>query len=160
MLGHLLNQRDDPRPLRLLALRGSRSLAPYTRQGFVYERDHENGIDVVLARPPAGGAQAAAQQPRSPVHPPVACVSSVTAGCCCATCALQDHGTDGGSGDVPHSAGRTAMNRCMSHTFAHAAPAACRTAAARACGSRGGGRVGGAGGDPAVLVDVPSVAQP
>ena len=53
VLGSLLGQRDDLRPLRLLALRGSRSLALYTRHGFSHERDHENGIDVVLVRSPA-----------------------------------------------------------------------------------------------------------
>ena len=50
VLGHLLERRADPRPLRLLALRGSRSLPLYARHGFVHERDHENGIDVVLVR--------------------------------------------------------------------------------------------------------------
>ena len=50
VLGHLLRRREDARPLRLLALRGSRSLALYARHGFVHERDHENGIDVVLVR--------------------------------------------------------------------------------------------------------------
>ena len=62
VLGHLLSQRDDPRPLRLLALRGSRSLALYTRHGFVYERDYQNGIDVVLARSWAARDQAAPEQ--------------------------------------------------------------------------------------------------
>lgn len=50
VLGHLLDRRDDPRPLRLLALRGSRALGLYARHSFVHEGDHENGVDVVLVR--------------------------------------------------------------------------------------------------------------
>ncbi len=51
VLRDLLDRRDDPRPVRLLAVRGSAALRLYARHGFVRERDHENGIDVVLARP-------------------------------------------------------------------------------------------------------------
>ncbi len=51
VLRDLLDGRDDPRPVRLLVVRGSAALRLYARHGFVRERDHENGIDVVLARP-------------------------------------------------------------------------------------------------------------
>ena len=50
VLQHVLDRRYDPRPVRLLALRGGRALGLYARHGFVRERDHENGIDVVLVR--------------------------------------------------------------------------------------------------------------
>lgn len=66
VLEHLLSRQEDPRPLRLLALRGSRSLALYARHGFVHERDHENGVDVVLVRAPAARDEAAPEQPASP----------------------------------------------------------------------------------------------
>lgn len=52
VLAALLERRDDHRPLRLLALHGSAALPLYARHGFTHERDHENGVDVVLVRPP------------------------------------------------------------------------------------------------------------
>ncbi len=52
VLRDLLDRRDDPRPVRLLAVRGSAALRLYARNGFLRERHHENGIDVVLAWPP------------------------------------------------------------------------------------------------------------
>lgn len=51
VLRDLLHRRDDTRPVRLLAVRGSAALRLYARHGFIRERDHENGIDVVLVRP-------------------------------------------------------------------------------------------------------------
>lgn len=51
VLRDLLDRRDDPRPVRLPAVLGSAAPGLYARHGFIRERDHENGIDVVLARP-------------------------------------------------------------------------------------------------------------
>ncbi len=51
VLRDLLHRRDDPRPVCLLAVRGSAALRLYARHGFIRERDHENGVDVVLLRP-------------------------------------------------------------------------------------------------------------
>ena len=50
VLRDLLHRRVDPRPVRLLAVRGSAALRLYARHSFIRERDHENGVDVVLVR--------------------------------------------------------------------------------------------------------------
>ena len=62
VLRDLVDRRDDPRPVRLLAVQGSAAMRLYARHGFTRERDHENGIDVVLVRPPDPG-------PRPPGRP-------------------------------------------------------------------------------------------
>ncbi len=69
VLRDLLDRRDDPRPVRLLAVRGSAALRLYARHGFVRERDHENGIDVVLARPSNSSPTATSTAP----SPPASC---------------------------------------------------------------------------------------
>jgi len=69
VLRDLLDRRDDPRPVRLLAVRGSAALRLYARHGFVRERDHENGIDVVLARPSNSSPTATSAAP----SPPASC---------------------------------------------------------------------------------------
>lgn len=50
VLRRLLEVDASNLPIRLLAVRGSRSIGLYERHGFRRERDHENGIDVVLVR--------------------------------------------------------------------------------------------------------------
>jgi len=37
-------------PVRLLVVHGSPAIRLYERHGFTHERDHENGIDIVLVR--------------------------------------------------------------------------------------------------------------
>jgi len=69
VLRDLLDRRDDPRSVRLLAVRGSAALRLYARHGFVRERDHENGIDVVLARPSNSSPTATSAAP----SPPASC---------------------------------------------------------------------------------------
>ena len=44
-------------PIRLLVVRGSPAMRLYERHGFTRERDHENGIDIVLVRPSQGAAR-------------------------------------------------------------------------------------------------------
>jgi GNAT superfamily N-acetyltransferase len=52
VLGRLLEAATGLLPIRLLAVRGSRSIRLYERHGFRHERDHENEVDVVLVREP------------------------------------------------------------------------------------------------------------
>ena len=51
VLRHSLDA-DRGVPIRLLAIRGSPAIRLYERHGFRHERDHENGIDIVLVRDP------------------------------------------------------------------------------------------------------------
>ncbi len=69
VLRDLLDRRDHPRPVRLLAVHGSAALRLYARHGFVRERDHENGIDVVLVRPSDSSPTATSAAP----SPPTSC---------------------------------------------------------------------------------------
>ncbi len=66
VLRDLLDRRDDSRPVRLLAVRGSAALGLYARHGFIRERDHENGVDVVLARPSDSSPATTSTAPRPP----------------------------------------------------------------------------------------------
>jgi GNAT superfamily N-acetyltransferase len=52
VLRRLLETDTGLMPIRLLAVRGSRSIRLYERHGFRHERDHENEVDVVLVREP------------------------------------------------------------------------------------------------------------
>lgn len=55
VLRRLLQEYTAKLPVRLLAVRGSRSIRLYERHGFRHERNHENGVDVVLVREPPNG---------------------------------------------------------------------------------------------------------
>ena len=57
---------DAARPVRLLAVRGSAALRLYARHGFSRDRDHENGIDVVLSRPPTSCPTTIGTRPSAP----------------------------------------------------------------------------------------------
>lgn len=50
VLDHTMRTEGAGRPIRLLVVRGSAAVRLYLRHGFRRERDHENGIDVVLVR--------------------------------------------------------------------------------------------------------------
>lgn len=52
LLRRLLEGDASNLPIRLLAVRGSRSIRLYERHAFRRERDHENGVDVVLVHEP------------------------------------------------------------------------------------------------------------
>ncbi|HVV74784.1 MAG TPA: GNAT family N-acetyltransferase [Mycobacteriales bacterium] len=49
VLGRLLGTAPES-TIRLLAVKTSRAVRLYERHGFVRERDHENGVDVVMVR--------------------------------------------------------------------------------------------------------------
>jgi GNAT superfamily N-acetyltransferase len=53
VLRHALDAHRDARPYRLVVVRGSRAIRLYERAGFVHESDHPNGVDLVMALPPA-----------------------------------------------------------------------------------------------------------